>query len=73
MRLRLTEQRLNLCNELRSNHNAEQFNFILHHKGPFTVLCFNHNQIAPLRKEYGIYGVGDGRNNIATLTENHTP
>ncbi|MEL7382023.1 MAG: aminotransferase class I/II-fold pyridoxal phosphate-dependent enzyme, partial [Pseudomonadota bacterium] len=43
------------------------------HKGMFTVLGFSQDQMARLREEFGIYGVGDGRINIAGLTEKDIP
>ncbi|MBR9788597.1 MAG: aspartate/tyrosine/aromatic aminotransferase [Vibrionaceae bacterium] len=73
MQQRLVSLRQNLCNELRNNHNTEQFDFIESHKGMFTVLGFTEKQMAHLREDYGIYGVGDGRINIAGLTETHIP
>ncbi|HHF2995507.1 TPA: aromatic amino acid transaminase [Vibrio diabolicus] len=73
MQHRLVSLRQSLCNELRNNHNTDQFDFIEGHKGMFTVLGFSENQMAQLREDYGIYGVGDGRINIAGLTETHIP
>lgn len=73
MQQRLLNLRQTLCNELRNNHNTDQFDFIESHKGMFTVLGFSENQMAQLREDYGIYGVGDGRINIAGLTETHIP
>ncbi|EHH1216013.1 aspartate/tyrosine/aromatic aminotransferase [Vibrio parahaemolyticus] len=73
MQQRLVSLRQSLCNELRNNHNTDQFDFIESHKGMFTVLGFSENQMAKLREDYGIYGVGDGRINIAGLTETHIP
>ncbi|HCE4617745.1 TPA: aspartate/tyrosine/aromatic aminotransferase [Vibrio parahaemolyticus] len=73
MQQRLVSLRQSLCNELRNNHNTDQFDFIESHKGMFTVLGFSENQMAQLREGYGIYGVGDGRINIAGLTETHIP
>ncbi|WP_045478054.1 amino acid aminotransferase [Vibrio owensii] len=73
MQQRLLNLRQTLCNELRNNHNTDQFDFIESHKGMFTVLGFSENQMAQLREAYGIYGVGDGRINIAGLTETHIP
>jgi len=73
MQHRLVSLRQSLCNELRNNHNTDQFDFIEGHKGMFTVLGFSENQMALLREDYGIYGVGDGRINIAGLTETHIP
>lgn len=73
MQQRLLNLRQTLCNELRNNHNTDQFDFIESHKGMFTVLGFSENQMVQLREDYGIYGVGDGRINIAGLTETHIP
>ncbi|WP_025540182.1 amino acid aminotransferase [Vibrio parahaemolyticus] len=73
MQQRLVSLRQSLCNELRNNHNTDQFDFIESHKGMFTVLGFSENQMAQLREDYGIYGVSDGRINIAGLTETHIP
>ncbi|EHY8867238.1 aspartate/tyrosine/aromatic aminotransferase [Vibrio parahaemolyticus] len=73
MQQRLVSLRQSLCNELRNNHNTDQFDFIESHKGMFTVLGFSENQMAQLCEDYGIYGVGDGRINIAGLTETHIP
>ncbi|XAW88210.1 amino acid aminotransferase [Vibrio sp. CDRSL-10 TSBA] len=73
MQQRLLNLRQTLCNELRNQHNTAQFEFIKSHKGMFTVLGFAPEQMARLREEYGIYGVGDGRINIAGLTEKDIP
>ncbi|EHI9274259.1 aspartate/tyrosine/aromatic aminotransferase [Vibrio vulnificus] len=73
MQQRLLNLRQTLCNELRNQHNTSQFDFIESHKGMFTVLGFTPEQMGTLRDEYGIYGVGDGRINIAGLTEVHIP
>ncbi|MCK6263629.1 aspartate/tyrosine/aromatic aminotransferase [Vibrio sp. ZSDE26] len=71
MQQRLLSLRTSLCNEFRTTHGTEQFDFIEQHKGMFTVLGFSADQMATLREQYGIYGVGDGRINIAGLSENH--
>ncbi|EKO5188761.1 aspartate/tyrosine/aromatic aminotransferase [Vibrio vulnificus] len=73
MQQRLLNLRQTLCNELRNQHNTSQFDFIESHKGMFTVLGFTPEQMGTLRDEYGIYGVGDGRINIAGLTGAHIP
>ncbi|UPQ89834.1 amino acid aminotransferase [Vibrio sinaloensis] len=73
MQQRLVNLRQTLCNELRNKHNTSQFDFIESHKGMFTVLGFSQDQMARLREEFGIYGVGDGRINIAGLTEKDIP
>jgi aspartate aminotransferase len=73
MQQRLLNLRQTLCQELRNSHNTSQFDFIESHKGMFTVLGFSQDQMMQLREEYGIYGVGDGRINIAGLTEKDIP
>ncbi|EGU30242.1 aromatic amino acid transaminase [Vibrio scophthalmi] len=73
MQQRLLSLRKSLCDELRNAHNTSQFDFIESHKGMFTVLGFSQSQMSQLREEYGIYGVGDGRINIAGLTEKDIP
>ncbi|MBD1576514.1 MULTISPECIES: amino acid aminotransferase [Vibrio] len=69
MQQRLVGLRTALCQELNTTHNMDQFDFIKSHKGMFTVLGFSSQQMLQLREDYGIYGVGDGRINIAGLQE----
>ncbi|MDN3680726.1 amino acid aminotransferase [Vibrio tapetis subsp. quintayensis] len=73
MQQRLVTLRTNLCQEFNNTHNNQYFDFIKSHKGMFTVLGFSSEQMTRLREEYGIYGVGDGRINIAGLSENDIP
>ncbi|MEF3022043.1 amino acid aminotransferase [Vibrio mimicus] len=73
MQQRLLSLRKNLCNELRNQHNTRQFDFIESHRGMFTVLGFSAEQMSRLREEFAIYGVADGRINIAGLTEKDIP
>ncbi|CCN35633.1 aromatic amino acid aminotransferase [Vibrio nigripulchritudo SO65] len=73
MQHRLVSLRSGLCAELKNTHNSDHFDFIQSHKGMFTVLGFSSEQMLRLREEYGIYGVGDGRINIAGLTEKDIP
>lgn len=73
MQQRLLTLRKNLCNELRNQHNTRQFDFIESHRGMFTVLGLSAEQMGRLREEFAIYGVADGRINIAGLTEKDIP
>ncbi|HFG2433215.1 TPA: aromatic amino acid transaminase [Vibrio cholerae] len=73
MQQRLLTLRKNLCNELRNQHNTRQFDFIESHRGMFTVLGFSAEQMGRLCEEFAIYGVADGRINIAGLTEKDIP
>ncbi|GAB2650973.1 amino acid aminotransferase [Vibrio panuliri] len=70
MQKRLVSLRTALCHEFRTTHGRSDFDFIQAHKGMFTVLGFTPEQMIRLREEFAIYGVGDGRINIAGLTEN---
>ncbi|WP_375749854.1 amino acid aminotransferase [Vibrio sp. HN007] len=69
MQQRLVSLRHKLCEELRTVHKTQQFDFIESHKGMFTVLGFSREQMQSLNQQFGIYGVGDGRINIAGLKE----
>ncbi|KPL97473.1 amino acid aminotransferase [Vibrio splendidus] len=73
MQQRLLNLRQSLCDELRNTYNTSHFDFIESHKGMFSVLGFKETQMNQLREEYGVYGVGDGRINIAGLSESHIP
>lgn len=73
MQQRLLTLRKDLCHELRNQYNTRQFDFIKNHRGMFTVLGLSGEQMARLRAEFAIYGVADGRINIAGLTEKDIP
>lgn len=73
MQQRLLTLRKDLCHELRNQYNTRQFDFIENHRGMFTVLGLSGEQMARLRAEFAIYGVADGRINIAGLTEKDIP
>ncbi|WP_428754290.1 MULTISPECIES: aromatic amino acid transaminase [Vibrio] len=73
MQQRLVSLRDGLCKELKNNHSSDQFDFIMAHKGMFTVLGFTAEQMQRLRTDFGIYGVDDGRINIAGLSETQLP
>lgn len=68
MQQRLVKLRLELVNEIKALGD-DSFEFINQHKGMFTLLGFSSEQMLQLREEYGIYGVADGRINIAGLAE----
>lgn len=71
MQKRLLGLRSNLCAALRDETQSTQFDFIEQHKGMFSVIGFNGDQMAVLKSEHGIYAVGDGRINIAGMQEQH--
>ena len=70
---RMVNMRRTLCSELRLKHQSAKFDFIQEHNGMFTVLGFSAEQMISLREQYGIYGVSDGRINIAGIAEQHIP
>ncbi|CAM3903388.1 Aromatic-amino-acid aminotransferase [Vibrio aerogenes CECT 7868] len=69
MQQRLLNLRQMLCKTLRDEQGTQAFDFIESHKGMFTVIGFSALQMGQLRNDYGIYGVNDGRINIAGLSE----
>lgn len=73
MQQRLVQLRSGLCEQLRLSHGNNEFDFIEKHKGMFSVIGFTAQQMSYLREQYGVYGVGDGRINIAGLSEQHLP
>ena len=73
MQQRMQRIRTSLCAELRATLKSEHFDFIQAHKGMFTLIGFSAEQMIKLREEYGIYGVEDGRINIAGLAEQQIP
>ncbi|WP_261818204.1 amino acid aminotransferase [Vibrio gallicus] len=69
MRLRLRALRTGLCQEIKQRSGSDEFEFIKQHQGMFSVLGFSAEQMVKLREQYAIYGVDDGRINIAGLRE----
>jgi aspartate aminotransferase len=73
MQQRLVSLRDGLCKALKQTGSSTDFDFIMSHKGMFTVLGFTAEQMQRLRTDYAIYGVDDGRINIAGLSESQLP
>ncbi|WP_112478049.1 aromatic amino acid transaminase [Vibrio variabilis] len=73
MQQRLVSLRDGLCKALKETNSSNDFDFIMSHKGMFTVLGFTAEQMQKLRTDYAIYGVDDGRINIAGLSESQLP
>jgi aromatic-amino-acid transaminase len=67
MRLRMLDLRKDLAESLRRTTNSDRFDFVAEHRGMFSRLGATPEQVAALRKEHGIYMVGDSRVNIAGL------
>jgi aspartate aminotransferase len=73
MQQRLVSLRDGLCKAVKQTGSSTDFDFIMSHKGMFTVLGFTAEQMQRLRTDYAIYGVDDGRINIAGLSESQLP
>jgi len=67
MRLRMLELRQGLADALRRETNSDRFDFVTAHRGMFSRLGASPEQVAALRKDHGIYVVGDSRINVAGL------
>jgi len=73
MRTRILNVRSLLVDALKEQTGTQQFDFINQHKGMFSVIGTNEEQLIRLREEFGIYIVGGGRINIAGLRETEVP
>ena len=62
-----------LAGELRQLTNSDKFDFIAQHRGMFSRLGATPEQVAQLRRDHGIYMVGDSRLNIAGLNKTSVP
>ena len=67
MRMAMLTVRSRLADELRMQCNSDHFDFIAHHRGMFSRLGLNADQVLALREKHGMYVVGDSRINIAGL------
>ena len=73
MRQAMLTIRSELAAALRQQCNSDRFDFIAHHRGMFSRMGMNADQVQALRDDHGIYVVGDSRINIAGLAGNrHT-
>ena len=73
MRGRMLGLRHQLSDELRRRTNSDRFDALARQRGMFSRLPASAGQVAALREGHGIYVVGDGRINIAGLTEASIP
>ena len=67
MRSRMLDLRLSLAESLRRTTNSSRFDFVAKHRGMFSLLGLSPDEVLRLRKEHGIYMVGDSRINLAGL------
>lgn len=68
MRHTMLQVRTDLADALRQQCNADDFDFIAHHRGMFSRLGLSPTQVDALRDEHAMYVVGDSRINIAGLS-----
>ncbi len=73
MRERLGKLRQLLVQALQQETGTNRFDFIVDHKGMFTLLGLTPQQMTQLKTEYGVYAVGDSRVNVAALSEKDIP
>ncbi|MAU47865.1 MAG: aromatic amino acid aminotransferase [Yangia sp.] len=65
--------RQQLADELKRRTNSDRFDFIAQHRGMFSRLGASPEQVETLRRDHGIYMVGDSRLNIAGLNKTTVP
>ena len=73
VRLNMLTLRQSLADELRRATNSDRFDFVATHRGMFSRLGLTEAQVETLRKDHGIYMVGDSRINIAGLNVRTVP
>lgn len=71
MRTRIHEMRSLFVTTLRAKEVQQDFSFISKQQGMFSFSGLNAEQVASLRKNYGIYIVGSGRINVAGMTHDN--
>jgi len=65
--------RTQLAEELQRLSGSDRFGFLAQHRGMFSRLGMTPEKVEALRKEHGIYMIGDSRMNIAGLNELTVP
>ena len=73
VRLNMLGLRQALADALRAETNSDRFDFVATHRGMFSRLGLTEAQVDVLRKDHGIYMVGDSRINIAGLNAKTVP
>jgi aromatic-amino-acid transaminase len=73
MRERLRDMRGALADALRAETRSDRFGFLAAQRGLFSLLGATPAEMERLRAEHGVYAVGDGRINVAGLTEESVP
>lgn len=73
MRQRIQGIRSSLVEAMQTQTGTQQFDFIGQHKGMFSVIDANAEQVQRLKEEFGVYLVDGGRINLAGLKESEIP
>jgi aromatic-amino-acid transaminase len=73
VRLSMLGLRKSLADELQRLTGSDRFAFLAQHRGMFSRLGCGPEQVETLRREHGIYMVGDSRMNIAGLNAKTVP
>jgi aromatic-amino-acid transaminase len=73
VRLSMLNLREALADALRAETGSDRFAFLAQHRGMFSRLGCSPEKVELLRKEHGIYMVGDSRMNIAGLNAATVP
>ncbi|MFD1880833.1 aromatic amino acid transaminase [Paracoccus pacificus] len=73
VRTGMLDLREQLVRELRERSGSDRFGFLAAHRGMFSRLGATPEQVETLKRDYGIYLVGDSRLNIAGLNKNTVP
>ncbi len=73
VRLSMLGLREQLAGELRRLSGSDRFGFLAQHRGMFSRLGATPEQVETLRRDFGVYMVGDSRMNIAGLNAGTVP
>jgi aspartate aminotransferase len=73
VRLSMLSLREQLSLALQQRAGSDRFGFLAQHRGMFSRLGASPDLVEKMRKEHGIYMVGDSRMNIAGLNVNSVP
>lgn len=73
IRVSMLDLREQLANELRALSGSDRFGFLAQHRGMFSLLGATPDKVKELRKDHGVYMLGDSRMNIAGLNTKTVP
>lgn len=69
MRDRILTLRKMISDVLRGKTGSDKWDFIANHRGMFSLLVLNDQQVESLRNDHGIYAVAGGRINVAGMKD----